>query len=155
MGRHGLKSLIRDGVLAEGQGTKPAEARLWRLWQVETSFACDLACVMCPWKGVREQSEDSGLMDASVWAALRPHLPLPLRHLTVRQRIAATVVPAPPTIAILSGASIGRCRFALSLIVWFAESIPHAANGLDYTRSFAELASQGAYVHVDRAFLDD
>lgn len=49
-------------------------SRLWRLWQVETSFACNLACVMCPWKGVREQSGDSGLMDASVWEALRPHL---------------------------------------------------------------------------------
>jgi MoaA/NifB/PqqE/SkfB family radical SAM enzyme len=30
---------------------------------------------MCPWKGIREQSEGGGLMDASVWAALRPHLP--------------------------------------------------------------------------------
>jgi len=29
---------------------------------------------MCPWKGVREKSQDAGFMDASVWAALRPHL---------------------------------------------------------------------------------
>ena len=49
-------------------------ARLWRLWQVETSFACNLVCVMCPWKGIREHSGDDGLMDASTWAALRPHL---------------------------------------------------------------------------------
>jgi len=49
-------------------------ARLWRLWQIETSFACNLACVMCPWKGIREQSKGGGLMDASVWAALQPHL---------------------------------------------------------------------------------
>ena len=48
--------------------------RIWHLWQLETSFACNLACVMCPWKGIREQSGGGGLMDASVWAALRPHL---------------------------------------------------------------------------------
>ena len=40
----------------------------------ETTAACNLACVMCPWKGVREQSGNGGLVDASVWAALRPHL---------------------------------------------------------------------------------
>jgi short-subunit dehydrogenase/MoaA/NifB/PqqE/SkfB family radical SAM enzyme len=65
---------LRDRVVAEGQGVKPSHARIWRLWQVETSFACNLACVMCPWKGVREKSQDAGFMDASVWAALRPHL---------------------------------------------------------------------------------
>ncbi len=53
---------------------KPTDARIWRLWQIETSFACNLACVMCPWKGIREQSENDGLMDASVWEALRHHL---------------------------------------------------------------------------------
>ncbi|MHC4178378.1 MAG: SDR family NAD(P)-dependent oxidoreductase [Planctomycetota bacterium] len=65
---------LRDRVIEEGRGVKPSHARLWRLWQVETSFACNLACVMCPWKGVRGQSQSDGLMDASVWAALRPHL---------------------------------------------------------------------------------
>jgi len=65
---------LRDRVLEEGRGVKPPDARLWRLWQVETSFACNLACVMCPWKGIREQSKGGGLMDASVWAALQPHL---------------------------------------------------------------------------------
>ena len=50
------------------------EARSWRLWQVETSFACNLACIMCPWRTVRAQTPGSGLMDGSVWAALHPHL---------------------------------------------------------------------------------
>ena len=49
--------------------------RNWRLWQVETSFACNLACIMCPWKGIREGAGGNGLMDTSVWAALRPHMP--------------------------------------------------------------------------------
>lgn len=65
---------LRDRVVAEGHGVKPAHARFWRLWQVETSFACNLACVMCPWKGVREKAESDGFMDASIWAALEPHL---------------------------------------------------------------------------------
>lgn len=65
---------VRDRVVQEGRGVKPSHARTWRLWQVETSFACNLACVMCPWKGVRGQADSGGLMDASVWAALRPHL---------------------------------------------------------------------------------
>lgn len=65
---------LRDRVLREGSGVKTLESRLWRLWQVETSSACNLACVMCPWKGLRAQTQDGGLMDASVWAALRPHL---------------------------------------------------------------------------------
>ena len=58
----------------KGRGMKPVDVRLWRLWQVETSFACNLACVMCPWKEIRTQSGDGGLMGTSVWAALRPHL---------------------------------------------------------------------------------
>jgi short-subunit dehydrogenase/MoaA/NifB/PqqE/SkfB family radical SAM enzyme len=65
---------LRDRVLQEDRGGKPADARLWRLWQVETSMACNLSCVMCPWKAIREQSGDANLMDATVWAALRPHL---------------------------------------------------------------------------------
>jgi MoaA/NifB/PqqE/SkfB family radical SAM enzyme len=65
---------LRDRVLEQGRGTKPPDARRWRLWQLETSFACNLACVMCPWRRVRQQIRDGGLMDPAVWAALRPHL---------------------------------------------------------------------------------
>jgi MoaA/NifB/PqqE/SkfB family radical SAM enzyme len=65
---------LRDRVIAEGHGAKPPGVRPWRLWQVESSFACNLACVMCPWKGIRQESRDGGLMSVSVWTALRPHL---------------------------------------------------------------------------------
>lgn len=65
---------LRDRVVEQGRRNKPPEARLWRLWQLETSFACNLACVMCPWKGMRDQSAAGGLMDGAIWAALRPHL---------------------------------------------------------------------------------
>ena len=64
---------LRNRVVEEGRGARPLESRIWRLWQLETSFACNLNCVMCPWKDIREQS-GGGLMDASIWAALRPHL---------------------------------------------------------------------------------
>lgn len=63
----------RAPVVDEARGARPPESRLWRLWQVETSFACNLKCVMCPWKDIREQAGD-GLMEARIWAALRPHL---------------------------------------------------------------------------------
>ena len=65
---------LRDRVLEQGGGTKSADARLWRLWQIESSFACNLACVMCPWRGIREESGGGGLMNEAVWASLRPHL---------------------------------------------------------------------------------
>ncbi len=65
---------LRDRVLAEGGGVKPSDARTWRLWQLETSFACNLACVMCPWTDLRAGARDDGLMHPSVWHALRPSL---------------------------------------------------------------------------------
>ena len=64
---------LRDRVLKEGHG-RPPESRLWRFWQIETSFACNLSCVMCPWKGIRQQATNRGLMDDAVWTSLRPHL---------------------------------------------------------------------------------
>jgi len=54
--------------------TIPVEARPWRLWQVETAIACNLACVMCPWKSVRQQASQSGVMGRPIWESLRPHL---------------------------------------------------------------------------------
>lgn len=48
--------------------------RRWRLAQVETSMACNIACSMCPWHTVRKILSDSGLMERAVWEALLPHL---------------------------------------------------------------------------------
>lgn len=51
-----------------------ARPRKWRLWQVETSIACNLNCVMCPWEGERAAAGSEGLMKEEVWATLRGRL---------------------------------------------------------------------------------
>lgn len=48
--------------------------RTWRLLQVEPAMTCNLACVMCPWRGEAGRSDGSGLMDSKVWAAVKPWL---------------------------------------------------------------------------------
>jgi short-subunit dehydrogenase/MoaA/NifB/PqqE/SkfB family radical SAM enzyme len=66
---------LRDRLIREGSGTKPAEERLWRRWRVEISLACDLRCARCPGKKAREAaSEGEALMADEVWASLHPHL---------------------------------------------------------------------------------
>ncbi len=66
---------LRDRVLKTGKASKPHEERLWRLWQIETSFACNLSCVMCPWREMRrDMKKEDGLMSEEVWEALGPHL---------------------------------------------------------------------------------
>lgn len=54
--------------------SEPGEARPWRLLQVESSFACNLRCVMCPWPDYARRAENQGLMRPEIWDALRPHL---------------------------------------------------------------------------------
>ena len=49
--------------------------RRWRLLQVEPAIACNLHCVMCPWREIAKNSQHQGLMRQSVWDALRPNLP--------------------------------------------------------------------------------
>jgi len=66
---------LRDRAVSHDPDFKPPDRRRWRLWQVETSFACSLRCVMCPWIGFREALDGDGLMPGEVWAALAPHLP--------------------------------------------------------------------------------
>ena len=65
---------LRDRALAYTESGKPHGDRRWRLWQVETSMACHLDCIMCPWKGVRAAAGEA-LMSDAVWEKLRPHLP--------------------------------------------------------------------------------
>lgn len=48
--------------------------RRWRLLQVEPAFACNLRCVMCPWREIAQDSENFGLMSQAVWESIRPHL---------------------------------------------------------------------------------
>ena len=52
----------------------PGKGRQWRLWQVESSLACNLHCVMCPWTGRRRHLSDKGHMPPAVWQRLVPYL---------------------------------------------------------------------------------
>lgn len=54
--------------------TKPQEKRRWRLLQVESSLACNLQCVMCPWRGTFQAAAGNGIMSQEVWEAIKPHL---------------------------------------------------------------------------------
>ena len=51
------------------------ENRRWRLLQVESAIACNLRCVMCPWREITKNSQNQGLMTTEVWEAIRPYLP--------------------------------------------------------------------------------
>ncbi len=54
---------------------KPPQRRRWRLWQIESSIACNLSCVMCPWEEYRKNAPGKGMMSPEVWSALKPYLP--------------------------------------------------------------------------------
>lgn len=65
---------LRDAAVARQTGQKSHLERRWRLWQIETSVACNLNCIMCPWKDERRQRFKTGDMSEKIWAALRPYL---------------------------------------------------------------------------------
>ena len=48
--------------------------RLWKLLQVESALACNLKCIMCPWREISKRAADKGIMAPAVWEALKPHL---------------------------------------------------------------------------------
>jgi len=61
---------LRDRAIP---GKLPPKKR-WRLLQVESAVACNLKCVMCPWREITKNAENRGLMSPEVWNAIRPHL---------------------------------------------------------------------------------
>lgn len=61
---------LRDKVL-EKQSLKN---RPWRLFQVESAIACNLKCVMCPWREIAKKASDHGIMAPEIWQAIRPYL---------------------------------------------------------------------------------
>ena len=67
--RRGLKTLKDRSVQRE-----LSEKRRWRLLQVESAIACNLRCVMCPWREIAEKVENHGLMSPEIWQSIRPHL---------------------------------------------------------------------------------
>lgn len=48
--------------------------RKWRLLQLESSIACNLNCIMCPWTEERRNVSDHGRMNRRIWDAIKPHL---------------------------------------------------------------------------------
>jgi MoaA/NifB/PqqE/SkfB family radical SAM enzyme len=53
---------------------KMTKKRRWRLLQVEPALACNLRCVMCPWREIAQNLENNGLMSQAIWESIRPHL---------------------------------------------------------------------------------
>ena len=74
----GLKSTIAKNLGAAFQGktvpTTPSKKKRWRLFQVESAIACNLRCLMCPWREIAENAQNRGLMSVEVWDAIQPHL---------------------------------------------------------------------------------
>jgi MoaA/NifB/PqqE/SkfB family radical SAM enzyme len=61
---------IEDGIIEE----KSVKPRPWRLFQVESAIACNLKCVMCPWREIAKKATDRGIMAPEIWEAIRPYL---------------------------------------------------------------------------------
>jgi len=61
---------LRDQVIEK----KSLKMKPWRLFQVESAIACNLKCVMCPWREIAKKAENHGIMTPAVWAAIRPYL---------------------------------------------------------------------------------
>ena len=41
---------------------------------MESAIACNLKCVMCPWREIAKNAENRGIMTQAVWEAIRPYL---------------------------------------------------------------------------------
>jgi short-subunit dehydrogenase/MoaA/NifB/PqqE/SkfB family radical SAM enzyme len=61
---------LRDQVVEK----KFLKKRPWRLFQVESAIACNLKCVMCPWRELAKKAGNQGIMTPEVWQAIRPYL---------------------------------------------------------------------------------
>ena len=66
---------LRNKAVTVANAEKPKELRRWRLLQVESSLACNLKCIMCPWVDERKNMQQRGHMSEATWEALLPHLP--------------------------------------------------------------------------------
>ena len=51
-----------------------SQKRRWRLLQIESAIACNLRCVMCPWREITKNVENHGLMSQDIWESIRRHL---------------------------------------------------------------------------------
>lgn len=62
---------VRDRIISDDHKKRQ---RRWHLIQLESAMACNLQCLMCPWKDIRRQVANRGIMEPRVWEAVRPHL---------------------------------------------------------------------------------
>ena len=69
----GLRSALA-ALQDKGTEEKALKNRPWRLFQVESAIACNLKCVMCPWRGMAREAENRGIMTPAIWEAIRPYL---------------------------------------------------------------------------------
>jgi MoaA/NifB/PqqE/SkfB family radical SAM enzyme len=63
-----------DALLGEVTEKQTPQKRLWRMLQVEAAFACNLRCVMCPWREMAKGAANQGIMSQEIWQAIRPYL---------------------------------------------------------------------------------
>jgi len=63
-----------DPLGKKGLAREAPKKRPWRLFQVESAIACNLNCVMCPWREMAKKVENRGIMTETVWQAIRPYL---------------------------------------------------------------------------------
>ncbi len=71
-----------DSGIAGNHQTRPTgdqthqdtKGRIWRLFQVESTLACNLSCIMCPWISYRAKVTHGGIMKHEIWDAIRPYL---------------------------------------------------------------------------------
>ena len=70
------KSLERklNALLDRSVRNETPQKRRWRLLQIEPAIACNLRCVMCPWREITKNAENRGLMSQEIWQSIRPHL---------------------------------------------------------------------------------
>uniref|UniRef100_A0A7C4EWB9 Radical SAM protein n=1 Tax=Desulfomonile tiedjei TaxID=2358 RepID=A0A7C4EWB9_9BACT len=64
---------LKEAIESRGRH-QALEEKTWRLVQVESSLACNLSCIMCPWKSYRARALHRGVMQQEVWEAIRPAL---------------------------------------------------------------------------------
>jgi short-subunit dehydrogenase/pyruvate-formate lyase-activating enzyme len=61
---------VRDNIM----DAKSFKKRRWRLLQVESSIACNLNCIMCPWEQTRKKVGKKGIMAQDIWESIKPYL---------------------------------------------------------------------------------
>jgi len=65
---------VLSGVNGHGIPKETKQQRRWRLLQVESSIACNLTCIMCPWREGAHRHSRQGHLSPDVWKAISPYL---------------------------------------------------------------------------------